>query len=157
MTDGRIKDSIPHREPFLFADRIVEQTDTCIVTERLIRAEEPHFKGHYPEFPLMPGVLLCEACFQAGAILLGSREMGSGTAKSAEPDPISRLFPMVTRIQDAKFKNPVFPGETIRVEVNVDEKMGNAYLMTGKVTSGDKKVLTVQFIVAMVERSKTTN
>ncbi|MCC6572403.1 MAG: beta-hydroxyacyl-ACP dehydratase [Planctomycetes bacterium] len=162
MSDERVKSAIPHREPFLFADRIVEQSDARIVTERLIRAEEPQFKGHYPEFPLMPGVLLCEACFQAGAILLGSRvaspesrvnggEVGTGhETRDARP-----VYPMVTRIQDAKFRNPVFPGETIRIEVNLDEKMGNAYLMTGKVTSADKKVLTVQFIVAMVEKAKT--
>lgn len=139
----RVKAAIPHREPFLFADRIIELADTHIVTERLIRADEPQFAGHYPGWPLMPGVLLCEACLQAGALLLsGDQTRNPG-----------RLFPMVTRIQDAKFKNPVFPGQTIRVEVNLDEKMGNAFLMSGKVTSGDKKVLTMQFIVAMVERS----
>ena len=74
MTDDmeHVKASIPHREPFLFVDRVVAQSETRIVTERAVREDEPHFAGHYPGSPLMPGVLICEACFQAGAILLGS-------------------------------------------------------------------------------------
>ena len=73
MSDlDKVKQIIPHREPFLFVDRIVEQGEDRIVTERKVRPDEPHFEGHYPGSPLMPGVLLCEACFQTGAMLLSS-------------------------------------------------------------------------------------
>jgi 3-hydroxymyristoyl/3-hydroxydecanoyl-(acyl carrier protein) dehydratase/REP element-mobilizing transposase RayT len=77
-----VKAQIPHREPFLFVDEVLEREEGRIVTQRLIRAEEPHFQGHYPGSPLMPGVLLCEACFQTGAMLLGSAGLrpASGSA-----------------------------------------------------------------------------
>jgi len=83
----QVKSQIPHREPFLFVDRIVEQSETRIATERLIRADEPHFAGHYPGSPLMPGVLICEACFQTGAILLGHRSAGFQPAQAAGVPP----------------------------------------------------------------------
>ena len=65
--------TIPHREPFLFVDRIIEVTENSAVAEREIRADEPHFAGHYPGNPLMPGVLLCESIFQTAAIYMVRR------------------------------------------------------------------------------------
>jgi 3-hydroxymyristoyl/3-hydroxydecanoyl-(acyl carrier protein) dehydratase len=81
----QVKSQIPHSEPFLFVDRIVEQGQGRIVTERLIRADEPHFAGHYPDSPLMPGVLICEACFQTGAILIGSAGLRPASAEGVPP------------------------------------------------------------------------
>lgn len=72
-----VKAQIPHREPFLFVDAVLERGEGRIVTQRLVRAEEPHFQGHYPGSPLMPGVLLCEACFQTGAMLLSDADLRS--------------------------------------------------------------------------------
>jgi len=79
---NEVKALIPHREPFLFVDRILECGEGRIVTEREVRGDEPHFAGHYPGAPLMPGVLICEACFQTGAILL-SRDAGASPADVA--------------------------------------------------------------------------
>ena len=165
MAEDDVLRAIPHRPPFLFVDRVLEKGESRLVTERTFRADEALFAGHYPGSPLTPGVLLCEACFQTGAILLmqsapPSRAGESGTEReSGANSPVlpagAGRVPMLTRIQDAKFKNSVLPGETCRVEVMLDEKMGNAYLMTGKVTSGGKKILTVQFIVALISPGKT--
>ena len=69
----QILNAIPHRPPFLFVDEIVEQTDDHIVTRKRIDPEEPFFKGHYPDYPIMPGVLICECVFQAGAILMSTK------------------------------------------------------------------------------------
>ncbi len=137
---AQVKAQIPHREPFLFVDEILERAQGRIVTQRLVRADEPHFAGHYPGSPLMPGVLLCEACFQTGAMLLG----GAGGAPALRK-------PVLTRILEAKFRGMVRPGDLMRIEVEQEEKMGEAYVMNGRVDVAGKNVLRVKFIVAMVE------
>ncbi len=140
---SNVYEAIPHREPFLFVDRIVEQEGERIVTERTVRADEPHFQGHYPGAPLMPGVLICEACFQSGALLLA----GSAGASDASRKPV------LTRILEAKFRGMVRPGDVMRVEVSRDEIMGDAHVMSGRVDVAGKNVLRVKFIVALVEVS----
>lgn len=95
MADENVLHAIPHRPPFLFVDRIVEQGEARLVTERTFRADEAFFAGHYPGSPLTPGVLLCEACFQTGAILLmQGAAKGSGTAsRSQTPFQLPADFP----------------------------------------------------------------
>ena len=69
---------IPHRPPFLFVDKVVEETMDTIKTEKFIDSEEPFFQGHYPERPIMPGVLIFESIFQTGAIMMGKRIANEG-------------------------------------------------------------------------------
>lgn len=149
--DPGVLDAIPHREPFLFVDRVVERAEGRIVTERLVRADEPHFKGHYPGAPLMPGVLICEACFQTGAMLLSSADKAPALRHAGEAPALRK--PVLTRILEAKFRGMVVPGDLMLIEVAQEEKMGDAYVMNGKVSVAGKNVLRVKFIVAMLELS----
>lgn len=135
-----IRAAIPHREPFLFVTRIVEREPNRIVTEWLVPHDADFFRGHYPGRPLVPGVLICESAFQAGAILCATDE------RDAVPEG---AVPVLTKIGDARFKRMVGPGETLRCEVMLDERVGPARYMKAKLTCGGELVLRVEFVVAV--------
>lgn len=118
--------AIPHRDPFLLIDEIVEQDDSHIVCHKTFSADDFWYKGHYPEFPITPGVLLCEAGMQAGAILLSKHVEGDGGV------------PVATRINDVRFKKPVMPGDTIEIAVELTERLADAFFLSAKITVGGK-------------------
>jgi len=133
-----IEERIPHRPPFLWLDRVLELSDTSIVAEKEISADLEVFDGHYPDYPLMPGVLLCEAVFQAGALLIG--EMVKGELSGV---------PVLTRILGAKFKREVRPGNTIEIRAALKEKLGPAWFLKGSVRVGGKVAVQVEFACAL--------
>src|SRR6188508_1580506 len=118
MSLEQIHAAIPHRDPFLLIDEIVSQDEQRIVCRKTFSGDEYFYRGHYPNFPLTPGVLLCEAGLQAGAILLSKQ------ASAAEGK-----VPVATRIDSVRFKRMVRPGETIDVEVELVERLADAYFM----------------------------
>ena len=144
FTMEEIYNTIPHREPFLFIDRVLEVTADGAVAERDIRAEEPHFQGHYPGNPLMPGVLLCEAVFQTAAVYM-MRTFAGPESGAGEKTPV------LARISEAKFKQMVRPGDTIRIEVHYTEALGRFHFMRGKVLVRDKVAVTVSFGLALLD------
>jgi 3-hydroxyacyl-[acyl-carrier-protein] dehydratase len=135
-----VLNSIPHRPPFLFVDRIVELSETKIKTSKEIRPDEPVFAGHYPGQPIMPGVLICESIFQTGAILLSKMMGGMGGG-----------IPVLTRINNAKFKSIVKPGSILDIEAELVEKVSNAYFMKGKASVCGKTSVTVEFTVTLAK------
>jgi 3-hydroxyacyl-[acyl-carrier-protein] dehydratase len=139
-----VEQIIPHRPPFLFIDKVLEVTDTGAVAEREIRAEEPHFAGHYPGNPLMPGVLLCEAVFQTAAVYMMERFSG-------EDEGARQKTPVLARIVSAKFKRMVRPGDLIRIETTYKESLSSFHFMTGKVLLGGKPAMTVEFALSLIE------
>src|SRR5436853_5068761 len=116
MSSEQIRAAIPHREPFLLLDEIVEQTDARIVCRKTFTGDEFWYRGHYPHFPITPGVLLCEAAMQAGAVLL------SGVLKD-DPAYDPSAVPVATRANNVQFKQMVLPGDTILVEVDFVERV----------------------------------
>ncbi|GJL78712.1 MAG: 3-hydroxyacyl-[acyl-carrier-protein] dehydratase FabZ [Nitrospinaceae bacterium] len=131
---------IPHRPPFLFVDRVVEATEDRIKTEKDVKQEEPFFEGHYPGRPIMPGVLILESVFQTGAIL-----MGKGV------ESLENRIPVITRVNQAKFKHAVFPGDVMEIEVTVKERVEPACFLSGRVIVNSKTAVTVDFAVMLVE------
>lgn len=137
MASSDVLAALPHRPPFLCVDRIVEQSATRIVTEWDVREDLPAFAGHFPGQPVLPGVLTAEFCFQSAAILFAGEEGGG--------------LPVLTRIEDARYKKVVRPGETLRAEVELVERLSNARWCKAQVTSGGASVLRIAFVVAQVQ------
>jgi 3-hydroxyacyl-[acyl-carrier-protein] dehydratase len=142
MSLDAIQAAIPHREPFLLVDEIIEQTDDRIVCRKRFSGDEFWFAGHYPQFPLTPGVLLVEAAMQAGAVLL---------AKYAAESPGG--VPVATRINNVKFKAMVRPGDTIELAVKLVERLADAFFLDAKVTCGGKTAVTFDFACKLADPS----
>jgi len=133
----QILESIPQRPPFLFIDKLIEREEKVIRVEKYISGEEDYFKGHFPGNPIMPGVLLQEACFQAGAMLISN--LGNAG------------FGVVTGVEKARFKGLVRPGDTLSIQVSLEDSLANAYFMKGKITVSGKTVLALKFTCALIE------
>ena len=115
---------LPHRYPLLLIDRVIEmERKTRIVALKNVTANEPHFMGHFPDFPIMPGVLMVEAIAQAGGALL----------LTEIPDRDDKLM-VFTGIEGAKFRRPVVPGDQLRIEVTVLNWRKTAVKLFGKAT-----------------------
>jgi 3-hydroxyacyl-[acyl-carrier-protein] dehydratase len=133
---------IPHRPPLLWVDKIVFFSEDTIVTEKLIPADLDIFDGHYPGNPIMPGVLLCEAIFQSGALLIGKMEQS--------PDSTSNSVPVLTRINGAKFKRSVYPGDSVQIKVRLTESLSSVSFFKGSMKLNGKVAVQVDFACAMV-------
>lgn len=125
----------------LLLDEIVEWEHERIVCKKTFQPEEWFFRGHYPDFPIVPGVILCEAAMQAGAVLLSKHETGEG-------------IPVAGRLNDVKFKRMIRPGDTVFVEAILDERMGDAFFLSGKVTIDGKAAATLSYAVTLAKRTE---
>src|SRR5262245_46850456 len=133
---------LPHRYPFLLIDRVIEiERKKRIVAIKNVTANEPHFAGHFPGYPIMPGVLIIEAIAQAGGALL----------LTEIPDRDQKLM-VFTGIERAKFRKPVTPGDQLRIEVTVANWRTIAVKLDGKAYVGDKLVCEATISCALVNR-----
>lgn len=139
MTQSQIEQAIPHRPPMLLVDEIVSRTDDSIVTRRTFRADEYFFQGHYPGQPIVPGVILCEATVQSGAVLLSQLMAGKAGV------------PVLTRMNDVKFRRIVRPGETLEMTVKLTERLGDAYFLVGTAKVGTQTAVRLEFACAVSE------
>lgn len=138
MNRDDIEQLIPHRAPFLWIDRIREIDDRRIVAEKWIDPELDLFQGHYPKFPVLPGVLVCEAAFQAGAVLI---------ARTAPP--ATSAVPVVTRLNNVQFRQMVRPGDTLEVEAELTERLGGAFFLKAKALVAGRTAARLEFACAL--------
>ena len=144
MEIGEIMALLPHRYPFLLIDRVVEMTrKERIVAIKNVTVNEPHFQGHFPDYPIMPGVLMVEAIAQTGGALL-LKEI---------PDRDEKLM-VFTGIEEAKFKRPVVPGDQLRITVTVLNWRSRAVKMKGEITVDGKVVCEATVMCMVVPRVK---
>jgi beta-hydroxyacyl-ACP dehydratase FabZ len=133
---------LPHRYPFLLVDHVDEIGDERIVARKLVSRNEPHFNGHFPGHPVMPGVLIIEALAQAGALY---------AAKMVKFDPNEQVIYFMA-IDKAKFRRPVVPGDVLRLEVVPLRKGGAIWKMRGEAKVGDTVVCEAEFIASIQPR-----
>jgi 3-hydroxyacyl-[acyl-carrier-protein] dehydratase len=124
MKISEIEEILPHRPPFLFVDEIVEISDTKIIAKRHVRDDEYFFKGHFPNEPIMPGVLVVEALAQTGAVMILRKRKG--------------VIPLFLGIDKARFKRIVRPGDTLIMEVELLRDRGDIVKITGVARVGDE-------------------
>ncbi len=143
MDINEIMAVLPHRYPFLLIDRIVEaERKTRIVALKNVSINEPFFQGHFPGFPIMPGVLMVEAIAQAGGALL--------LTEYTDRDDKLMVF---TSIDGAKFRRPVVPGDQLRIEVTVLNWRTSAVKMRGVATVDGKVACEATVMCALTSRT----
>ncbi len=143
MDRSAIERAIPHRDPYLFVDRVLERTGDSVTAEWDVAIDLPALRGHYPGNPVLPGALISEFTFQCAAILFST---------PGESATVTTSIPVLTKIEDARFRKMVAPGETLRAVVETIERIGNARFMKALVTSNGDTVARLRFTVALVEK-----
>ncbi len=118
-----IRDILPHRYPMLLVDAILELEEERIVGIKNVTVNEPFFVGHFPDFPVMPGVLIVEAMAQVAGVLVLSHI----------PDRKNKLV-LLASVEEAKFRRPVVPGNQLRIEMKVTRRKATVAKMQGTAT-----------------------
>ncbi len=138
---NEIRRILPHRYPMLLVDRIIELEAERIVGIKNVTANEPFFSGHFPDFPVMPGVLIVEAMAQTAGVLV---------LKSIE-DRASKLVLLVS-IEYAKFRRPVVPGDQLRMELTMLKRKASVAKMSGKATVDGNLVAEAEVMCKLADK-----
>lgn len=134
---------LPHRHPFLLVDRVVEfEPDKRIVAIKNVTWNEPQFTGHFPDRPIMPGVLICEAMAQAGGLLVHGSFHGGFSIEQLESE---RVFLVLTSLDNVKFRRQVVPGDQLRLEIELKRRHRPLWKMRGVATVDGQVVAQAEF------------
>ncbi len=139
-----IQNIVPHRPPFLMLDGVSDATAEMVRAFKDLKGDEFFFQGHYPDFPIVPGVILCESAMQAGAVLLSSQLNGH------------RGVPVATRMNDVKFRKMVLPGDTVEIHVDLTERLADAFFLKAKAMSGSDVVVRFEFACTLAPRPNSS-
>jgi 3-hydroxyacyl-[acyl-carrier-protein] dehydratase len=137
-----IRDILPHRYPMLLVDAIIELEEERIVGIKNVTINEPFFVGHFPEFPVMPGVLIVEAMAQVAGVLV---------LKSI-PDRKNKLV-LLASVEEAKFRRPVLPGDQLRIEMKVTKRKASVAKMHGQATVNGLVVAEAILMCKLADRA----
>jgi beta-hydroxyacyl-ACP dehydratase FabZ len=140
---NEIREILPHRYPFLLVDRVVEMESDRIVGLKSVTANEPFFQGHFPDFPVMPGVLIVEAMAQTAGILV----------LKGMADRHNKLVLLVA-IEYARFRKPVVPGDTLRLEMKVIKRKSSVAKMAGRATVDGVLVAEAEVMCKLADKEE---
>ena len=136
---------IPHRPPFLYVDRAeAYRPGESLVGIKCVTLNEPFFAGHFPGNPVKPGVLIIEALAQTGGLLM---------SKSWDVDPEGKII-LFMSIDNCRFRNPVRPGDVLRLEVEVQRTRGDVVKFKGRGMVGGKLAAECEFAAMLVDTRK---
>lgn len=138
MNQEEIKNILPHRAPMLLLDEVSEQNGEASASYH-VRGDEFFLQGHFPEYPVVPGVILCEILAQSACVLFAS-ELGKGK------------LPMYAGLDKVRFKSAVYPGDTFSTKCRLKRKLGTVYFAEGEGYVGESLCLKAQFSFVIVER-----
>lgn len=143
MNIREIMSSLPHRYPFLLLDRVLELREQYIVAQKNVTIDEPFFQGHFPDMPILPGVLQIEIMAQASG-LLALKSFGNVDKNEKE------VFLMA--IDNARFRKPVTPGDVMIIKVELLNKKGGVFKFRGAITVDDVEVTSAEFMAMMRDK-----
>ena len=139
---NQIQEILPHRYPFLLVDRIVEISESRIVGIKNVTVNEQFFEGHFPGFPIMPGVLIVEAMAQCGGVL----------ALRGIPDRANKVV-LFTSIDDCRFRQPVTPGDQLKLELEILRRRTSMIKMRGQAFVEDQLVTNAVLMCNIADRT----
>lgn len=140
---ARIMQAIPHRFPFLLVDRVVEVVpNVSAVGIKNVSINENFFQGHFPQHPVLPGVLIIESMAQTAAVLV---------VETLGPEARGKLVYFMT-VDSAKFRKPVVPGDQMRVHVRKEKQRGNIWKFTAEAKVDDKVVAEATYAAMILDR-----
>jgi beta-hydroxyacyl-ACP dehydratase FabZ len=137
-----IREILPHRYPMLLVDQILELEAERIVGIKNVTINEPFFVGHFPEFPVMPGVLIVEAMAQVAGVLVLNQI----------PDRKNKLV-LLASVEEAKFRRPVLPGHQLRIEMKVTRRKATVAKMHGQATVDGQVVAEAVLMCKLADRT----
>jgi len=144
MNREEIERLIPHRPPFLWIDEVVEISSTNVHARKFLDPALDVFSGHYPGFPALPGVIVCEAALQAGALLIATLESNAGGR-----------VPVVGRLNNVKFRRMVRPGETLDISVELIEKVASAWFLRGRTQVDGQTSCSLEFACTLAAANES--
>jgi len=136
-----IREILPHRYPFLLVDRILELEPERIVGIKNVTINEPFFAGHFPNYPVMPGVLIVEAMAQVAGVLVLKHI----------PDRDNKLV-FLAAVENAKFRKPVLPGDQLRIEMKVGKRKASVAKMYGQATVDGVVVAEAEVLCKLADK-----
>ena len=137
----QIREILPHRYPMLLVDRILEISDKRVVGIKNVTANEPFFQGHFPDYPIMPGVLVVEAMAQCGGVL----------ALRRVPDREKKVV-LFTSIDNCRFRAPVTPGDRLRLVLEILRMRRGMVKMQGRAYIDDRLAAQAVLMCSIVNR-----